>query len=66
MRSLSRDYVRRMVRDGQAVEVGLTCSGARWPEGTHYVIVNIPSRHTVAHYEATDRDEERLIPGGKS
>lgn len=58
---ISRDYGRRLVRAGRAHEVGLTCTGARWPEGEHQVIIyrrDDPTR--TDHYPATPGDEARL------
>jgi hypothetical protein len=62
---ISRNYGRRLVREGKARIEGLTADPGLWPNGVSYVILQrLDYRgrgyHWFDHYPATARDEKEL------
>jgi hypothetical protein len=57
---LKRRHLKRLVAQGKAEEIGLTCGGPRWPDGVCYVIVRRPELNRTDHYCAEQSDIKRL------
>jgi len=52
---ISRRHGLGLIKRG-AISRGLTCSGARWPEGDIYIILDRPDILRTDHYLATNKD----------